>query len=61
MHPSKREGDRPIFDIRDFGAVCDGKTDCRKALEEAMAAATRTGGKVYFPPNTHLEGGDARK
>jgi polygalacturonase len=61
MHPSKREDDEPIFDIRDFGAVCDGETDCRKALEEAMTAATRASGTVYLPPNTHLGGGDAPK
>ena len=41
------------FDLRDFGAVCDGVTDDRAALKAALVAAGRAGGgRVTVPEGT---------
>ncbi|MGC0208607.1 glycosyl hydrolase family 28-related protein [Streptomyces levis] len=45
---------RPVVaDVRDFGAVADGRTDCAPAINRAIAAAGRAGGgTVVIPPGT---------
>ncbi|WP_346779702.1 glycosyl hydrolase family 28-related protein [Streptomyces sp. S3(2020)] len=44
---------RVVADIRDFGAVADGTTDCAPAINRAIAAAGRAGGgTVTIPPGT---------
>ncbi|MFJ3441215.1 glycosyl hydrolase family 28-related protein [Streptomyces sp. NPDC086081] len=45
---------RPVVaDVRDFGAVADGRTDCAPAINRAIAAAGRAGGgTVTIPPGT---------
>jgi len=44
-------------DIRDFGAVPDGKTKCTEAIREAIRrAAAQGGGTVYVPAGTFLTG-----
>ena len=37
------------FNVRDYGAVGDGTTDDRAAIQAAIDAAKPTGGVVYFP------------
>lgn len=45
------------FDIRDHGAVSDGKTICTVAIQKAIdQCAASGGGTVYFPPGTWLSG-----
>ncbi|MFE0450346.1 glycosyl hydrolase family 28-related protein [Streptomyces sp. NPDC058914] len=45
---------RPVVaDVRDFGAVADGRTDCSPAINRAIAAAGKAGGgTVTIPPGT---------
>jgi polygalacturonase len=44
-----------IFDIRDFGAVGDGKTLDTAAINKAITACTEAGGgQVRFPPGRYL-------
>ena len=44
-------GPSPWFDVKSYGAVCDGVTDDTPALNAALAAAAANkGGVVYFPP-----------
>ncbi|MEU9916302.1 glycosyl hydrolase family 28-related protein [Streptomyces sp. NPDC051001] len=44
---------RVVADVRDFGAVADGTTDCAPAINRAIAAAGRAGGgTVTIPPGT---------
>ena len=40
-----------IFNIRDFGAACDGITDDARAIQAAIDECAKTGGRVL------LEGG----
>ena len=43
------------FNIKDFGAVGDGKTVDTKAINNTIDAATKAGGgTVYFPAGTYL-------
>ena len=43
----------PVFDVRTFGATGDGKTTDSPAINRAIeAAASRSGGTVYFPAGT---------
>ncbi|MDG3582782.1 glycoside hydrolase family 28 protein [Galbibacter pacificus] len=45
------------FNIKDFGAVNDGKTDNTNAIKEAIKACTNTGGgKVIIPKGKYLTG-----
>lgn len=50
----------PTFPARDylvtqFGAIGDGKTDCREAIAKAIAACTKAGGgRVVVPPGNYL-------
>ena len=45
-----------IANVRDFHAVGDGATDDTAAVKQALAAALRSKGTVYFPPGTYLIG-----
>ena len=47
----------PVLNIRDFGAVPDGKTLCTAAVQRAIDACGQAGGgTVYVPPGTFLTG-----
>lgn len=45
-----------IFNILDFGAVGDGKTDCTAAIQSALDKASGGMGKVIVPPGVYLSG-----
>lgn len=46
-----------VVDIRDLGAVSDGKTLCTQSIQKAIDQCTATGGgTVYFPPGNWLSG-----
>ena len=45
-----------IFNITDFGAVADGKTDCTAAIQSAIDEAAKVQGKVFVPSGTYLCG-----
>lgn len=46
-----------IYDIRDQGALPDGKTLCTDAIQKAIdRCSAGGGGTVYFPPGTWLSG-----
>ncbi len=45
------------FNITDYGAVGDGKTNCAQAINKAISAANKAGGgRVVVPPGTFLTG-----
>ena len=44
------------FDITDFGAVADGKTDCTQAIQAALNEAGKVQGRVIVPPGEYLCG-----
>ena len=45
------------YDIREFGAVGDGKTENRRTIQAAIDACTAAGGgTVYCPPGRYLTG-----
>ncbi len=45
------------FEVRDFGAIADGKTKCTEAIRKAISAAgERGGGTVHFPAGAFLTG-----
>ena len=52
--PAVMEG---IFNAKTYGAKGDGKTDDTAAIQKAMDAAAKTGGKVYLPPAKYLVSG----
>lgn len=43
-----------VFDVRDHGAVGDGRADDTDAILRALAAANAEHGTVYFPPGEYL-------
>ena len=45
-----------VFDITDFGAVGDGKTDCTYAVQSALDEASKCSGKVVVPPGKYMVG-----
>lgn len=45
-----------VFDITDFGAVADKKTDCTSAIQAAIDAAEKVKGTVVVPPGVYLCG-----
>jgi polygalacturonase len=48
----------PYFDVRDFGAIGDGKTDDTRALQRTLDSAHQVGGGiVQVPAGTWLSGG----
>ena len=44
------------FNIVDFGAVADGKTNCREAIQKAIDLCTVQGGRVIVPEGRFLSG-----
>lgn len=46
--------DGAVANVRDFGAVGDGVTNDRIAIQAAIDSLTSTGGTVYFPEGTYL-------
>jgi polygalacturonase len=49
--------DRPVFNVRDYGAAADGRTKDTRAIKDAIEACGRAGGgMVYFPPGSYLTG-----
>jgi len=48
--------DRGTFNVRSYGAVGDGKTNDRAALQRAIDSCAQTGGTVLFPPGRYLTG-----
>ncbi len=57
MAAVKREGGMSLrFDIRDFGAVGDGRTDNTAALQKAVDAAAAVQGTLWVPPGVHCTG-----
>jgi parallel beta-helix repeat protein len=43
-----------VANVRDFRATGDGVTDDTAAVKQALAAALRAKGTIYFPPGTYL-------
>lgn len=49
------------FNVKDFGAVGDGKTDCTKAIQDAIdSASSAGGGTVFVPAGTYKILGDIK-
>jgi polygalacturonase len=47
----------PFYDVRDYGAVADGRTKSTEAIRKAIDAAARAGGgTVVFPAGQYLTG-----
>ena len=42
-----------VFNVKSYGAVGNGSTDDRTALNNANTAAAASGGTVYFPGGTY--------
>lgn len=47
---------RPIFDVRNYGAVGDGKTNDQKAIQKAVDQCKKRGGTVLLQKGTFLTG-----
>lgn len=45
-----------VFDVTDFGAIGDGKTDSTKAIQQALDKAGEVRGAVVVPPGNYLCG-----
>jgi polygalacturonase len=45
-----------IYNVKDFGAVADGRTMNTTAIQKAIDKCSKTGGKVLFPKGTFLSG-----
>ncbi len=57
MMASALPGAEVLYDIRDFGALPDGRTLCTQAIQAAVdKCAASGGGTVYLPPGTFLSG-----
>ena len=44
----------PTVNVRDYGAVGDGKSDDTAAIHKAMGALPQAGGVLFFPPGHYL-------
>ena len=44
------------YDVRSFGAVGDGSTKDTEAIQQALDACAKTGGRVVVPPGNYLTG-----
>ena len=49
-------GEKGVYEVRDYGAKGDGRTDDTAAIQKAIDAAAKTGGVVVFTPGTYLTG-----
>ena len=47
---------RNVFDITEYGAVGDGKTDCTNAIRKALSDAAAVEGTVVVPPGRYCTG-----
>lgn len=47
---------RTVFNICDYGAVGDGKTDCTRAIQTALNLAAECMGEVIVPPGVYKTG-----
>ena len=45
-----------IYNVRDHGAIGDGKTLDTKAIQETIDQCAKEGGKVYLPSGVYLSG-----
>jgi len=55
--PAARAPKTPVYDVRAFGAVADGKTKNTAAIRKAIAAASAAGGgTIYLGGGTYLSG-----
>lgn len=45
-----------VFDVTEFGAVADGRTDCTVAIQRAIDEAEKVQGKVFVPSGKYLCG-----
>ncbi len=52
--PSDAGASPKIFDVRQFGALGDGKTRDTAAIQKALDECGRSGGVVHFGPGTYL-------
>lgn len=56
--PTPDEKERGIYNVRDFGAKGDGRTDDTIAIQSGLAfIATRYGGTLFFPEGDYIVGG----
>ncbi len=54
---AQQVGSAPFRNVKDFGAVADGKTKCTEAIAQAIEmAAQANGGTVFFPAGEYLTG-----
>jgi|GEM_PF-3397765 len=51
--PGSTNNKEPLYHVRDYGAVGNGQVDDTRAIQQALDAAGRTGGTVYFPPGRY--------
>jgi len=49
-----------VVDVRAYGVVGDGTADDTAAIQAALDAAGKTGGKAYLPPGRYLANGSLR-
>ena len=55
--PQQEIASRPLFNVRDFGAVGDGRTLVTAAIQSAIDACAKAGGgKVFVPAGNYLTG-----
>ena len=52
VQAAMRDKGGQVFDIRSYGAVCDGSTSDQTAIDSAYAAAAAVHGVLYIPPST---------
>ena len=48
--------EKPVYDVKDFGAKGDGITNDQKAIQKAIDACSKTGGTVVMKNGTFLTG-----
>jgi len=51
---SSKKGESGFHNVREFGALGNGKSDDSEALQKALDAAARESGGVFVPPGTYL-------
>jgi hypothetical protein len=58
MYAGAPASDIHLFDVKNYGAVGDGATNDRAAIQSAIDAAEVDGGTVYFPAGVYYLDGD---